>query len=167
MPLTRGGESTQPLELGNLVVQMKIKLNLGDAAPDFTVKTVDGATLRLADYRGKYVLLDFWATWCGPCVRETPNLKAVFDAYGTNGNFAMISLSLDKTPDLPATYARTNGLNWAQGFLGDWSEATLPARYGVEGIPTIFLLGPDGKMLALDLRGEQILPAVREVLGGR
>jgi beta-lactamase regulating signal transducer with metallopeptidase domain/thiol-disulfide isomerase/thioredoxin len=159
--------ANSPLDLGNFVMQMKTVVKSGDPAPDFGVKTVTGETLRLADFRGKYVLLDFWATWCGPCRGETPNLKSVYDAHGSNPKFAMLSLSLDKTPEAPLAYAKTNGMNWAQGFLGEWSQATLPARYGADGIPAIFLLDPAGKIVATDLRGEQIERTVRQALAER
>ena len=137
------GQIDEPLDLGYFEWHMTLKA--GDPAPDFETKTVTGEPLRLADFRGKYVLLDFWATWCGPCRGETPNLKSVYDAHGRNPKFAVVSLSLDKTPEAPAAYAKTNGMNWTQGFLGDWSQATLPARYGVEGIPAIFLLDPPAR----------------------
>ncbi len=73
----------------------KKTLGIGDQAPDFEIRTLSGETVRLADYRGKYVLLDFWATWCTPCLKEIPNLKAVYDKFGSSERFAMISLSLD------------------------------------------------------------------------
>jgi beta-lactamase regulating signal transducer with metallopeptidase domain/peroxiredoxin len=166
IPAPVQGRENSPLDLGTFAVQIKVILRPGDTAPDFSAKTVNGETLRLADFRGKYVLLAFWATWCGPSLVEIPTLKAVFGKYGSNPKFAMVGLSLDKTADAPASYAKTNGLSWAQGYLGDWSETTLPARYGVERIPVIFLLDPDGKIVATDLRGENIQTAVQTALGG-
>jgi hypothetical protein len=87
--------------------------------------------------------------------------------FGLNAKFAMVGLSLDKTADASASYAKTNGLAWVQGYLGDSSKTTLPAQYGVEGIPAVFLLDPDGKIVATDLRSENIKTAVRAALGGR
>jgi peroxiredoxin len=152
------------LEKGTEVALAK-ELKPGDMAPAFEVKTIDGRTLKLADFRGKYVLLDFWATWCGPCVGETPHLKATYDAFGTNNDFVMIGLSLDENASAPRDYARRNAIQWIQGFLGAWSKATVPNLYGVQGIPSIFLIGPDGRIVDRDLRGEEIRAAVARALG--
>jgi thiol-disulfide isomerase/thioredoxin/protocatechuate 3,4-dioxygenase beta subunit len=153
------------LDLGSLEFALKKVLRVADEAPPFEVKTVDGAPLRLADFRGKYVLLDFWATWCGPCVGETPFLKATYKAFGANDRFAMISLSLDDDASAPKKFAGQNDVKWIQGFLGKWSDSKVTPLYGVEGIPSIFLLGPDGKIIARELRGEAIKEAVGKALG--
>jgi thiol-disulfide isomerase/thioredoxin len=153
------------MNLGSLDLTIKKMLRPEDEAPPFEVKTVEGAPLRLADFRGKYVLLDFWATWCGPCREETPFLKAAYKSFGTNANFAMVSLSLDNNPGAPKDFAAKNDLKWIQGFLGKWADSKVTPLYGVEGIPSIFLIGPDGKIVSRDLRGEAIKEAVGNALG--
>ena len=140
---------------------------VGEEAPDFTVPTLDGKTFKLSDYRGKYVLLDFWATWCGPCLGETPNLKKVFEAHGKKENFIMVGLSLDQDAEKPKTYLKENGCGWVDGFLGDWGKDKVTKKYGVRGIPTILLIGPDGKVVANHLRGDAILAAVGDALEGK
>jgi len=143
------------------------KVKVGQEAPLFEVKTVDGKEVKLADFKGKYVLLDFWATWCGPCRGETPNLKAVFEKYGKREDFAMIGLSLDKEVEKPMTYAKQNGCEWVDGFLGDWGKDEVTKKYGVSGIPSIWLIGPDGKVVASRLRGDGIMQAVSAALDNK
>ena len=157
--------AVDPVDLGTLDVKIYKRLNVGDFAPAFDVPTLDGKSLKLSDLAGKHVLLDFWATWCGPCVGEIPNMKAVYDGYKDNPNFIMVGLSLDAEEETVKKFVEKEGLAWTQGFLGDWSKATLPDEYGVRGIPEIFLIGPDGKIAATGLRGENIAPAVAKALG--
>ncbi|QDU72544.1 carboxypeptidase regulatory-like domain-containing protein [Mucisphaera calidilacus] len=164
----------EPLELGLMRVDLiQPSLQEGDVAHDFTVPLMDPeaedplageASFTLSDHRGKVVLIDFWATWCGPCLDETPNLKAVWERHGSDPNFTMIGLSLDDQPKAPAAYAQKQSLGWHQGFLGAWNAATLPEDYGVRGIPSIWLIGPDGRVLVKGLRGDRITQAVTEAL---
>ena len=152
------------LDLGNLkpVETGDRPLGIGEAAPDFTVKTLDGKVLRLADYKGKLVLLDFWATWCAPCVAELPNLKAVHAALGTNTSLVMVALSLDEKPDNVRKFVEAYKLSWPQGYLGP--DSPVAAAYGATAIPATFLIGPDGRVVARDLKGEQIQTAIENAL---
>jgi thiol-disulfide isomerase/thioredoxin len=124
-------------------------------------------TFELAKQKGNYVLIDFWATWCGPCLEETPHLKSVWADFGQDERFVMIGLSLDESPEEPAALVKANGMSWPQGFLGNWDKAPLPSQFGVRGIPSIWLIGPDGNVVARDLRGTRIKEAVAQALGRR
>src|SRR5262249_39124238 len=112
------------------------------------------------------VLLAFWATWCPPCRAETPHLKAAFAAFGTHERLAMVGLSLDDTPDAARQYAAENGLGWAQGFLGLAPAQRVTTDPRVAGIPAIWLIGPDGKIVAKGLRGDAIKQALADALDG-
>ena len=160
-----GGRSDEPQDIGTLELEVLRRLKVGDAAPGFAVKTFDGKPLKLADYRGKYVLLEFWAVWCAPCHEQTPHLRAAHEAFGKDNRFVMISLSLDGKVEAPKKYVADNNVGWLQAFLGDRSQTAVPSDYGVQGIPATFLIGPDGKILAKDQRDEGIQRAVGKALG--
>ena len=164
IPDSPGGRTDEPFDLGKIEMQARKTVRAGKLAPDFEVKTVDDKTVKLSDFAGKYVLLDFWAVWCGPCVAQTPHLKDTCAAFKDDPRFRMIGLSLDPHIKAPRDYAKKNGLGWIMGFLGEWSKSDLPNQYGVEGIPSIFLIGPDGKIIAKDLRGENIRATVERTL---
>ena len=153
-----------PFDIGKVILKPPASLNPGDLAPDFAVESLDGKPLKLSDFRGKFVLLDFWATWCVPCVAEIPSLKEVYDAFGKDKRFVMISLSVDKERDKPIKFVQTKKIPWPQAFLGEWLNDTVTKTYGVYQIPQICLIGPDGRIIARDLRGSKIKQMVASVL---
>ena len=167
MPEIAGGQSDEPLDLGSLTIKLFETLEVGDLAPNFTVPRIAGKgkgdQLRLSDYRGKLVLLDFWATWCGPCLAEMPALEDIQKSFGADSRFVLISLACDQKDEAPKQYIRENGLIWTHGFAG---EVTMGAglSYKIRSIPATFLIGPDGRILAKNLRGADLKTAILPAL---
>jgi len=131
---------------------------------DFSVKDLNGNPLSVGALKGKVVLVDFWATWCGPCRAELPNVIATYKKFHAQG-FEVIGVSLDSDRDkLDAFLKKQDGMTWAQFFDGQgWSNA-LAAKYGVESIPFTVLIGTDGKIIGTELRGEALGAAVEKAL---
>jgi thiol-disulfide isomerase/thioredoxin len=153
-------------DIGAIHYQPKKNLKVGDEAPPFQVGTLDGGSVSLSDFRGKYVLLDFWAVWCGACVAEMANLKEVYDAFHGDPRFVMLSLSLDEDIAVPKKFAQQRGTSvWPQAFLGPWGKDKVHQGYDVYGIPQILLIGPDGRIIATGLRGGSIKTSIGKALG--
>jgi peroxiredoxin len=144
------------------------KTQEGIEAQDFTQPDIDGKMLKLSDYRGKYVLVDFWASWCAPCRRENPNLVKVYEQYKSKG-FEILGVSLDKAAD-KAKWMKAiadDKLTWKQvGDLKGW-ENDAAAKYEVKAIPMNFLIDPSGKIIAKELRGAALDAKIKEIFDGR
>jgi peroxiredoxin len=132
---------------------------VGNRPPALDVPDIDGATVSLADYAGKVLLIDFWATWCGPCLAELPNVKSTYAQYHSQG-FEIVGVSLDSSVATLRTFLAANSIAWRQICdTASWN-GTLPTRYDVDGIPATVLVGRDGIIVALDARGSQLATLV-------
>ncbi|MFQ6099473.1 MAG: TlpA family protein disulfide reductase, partial [Armatimonadota bacterium] len=137
---------------------------VGRPAPDFSAETLSGDTLRLSDYRGEVVLLDFWASWCLPCRMEMPNVARVHDRYSSRG-LQVIGVNLDaERSDADAAVSEL-GITWPQVL--DGQMGSIARHYGVKSIPMTFLVGRDGTIVGVGLRGEELHSRVAEVLGAQ
>jgi peroxiredoxin len=138
--------------------------SIGHPAPDFTQEDTLGRAVSLSAFRGGFVLIDFWASWCGPCRMENPNVVAAYNRFRGKG-FRIIGVSLDKNGDKDKWLAaiHKDGLFWTQlSDLKFWDNAVARA-YDVNSIPQNFLLGPDGRIIAKGLRGEALIRKLEEL----
>ena len=130
-------------------------INVGGIAPDIDLVAPDGKHIKLSSLRGKYVLLDFWASWCGPCLAEVPNVKAVYEQYKDKG-FEIYGVSLDDKKDAWVNAIEKHDLPWIHvSSLKGW-ECPVAKIYNVTGIPKMYLLDKEGRIVAMDLRGEAL-----------
>lgn len=155
-----GGESP------NLAQKVKDEIarldRIGTKAPGVAVNDIAGAPLRLDDFRGKYVLVDFWATWCSPCVAEIPRLQADYAKYHSKG-FEIVSVSLDEAKSAVSDFVKARRLPWKQVHNatagGDLVEA-----FSVRAIPATFLIDPRGNVIRLELRGQALDKALESLI---
>jgi thiol-disulfide isomerase/thioredoxin len=136
----------------------------GNAAPDIVMRSPSGELLKLSDLRGKVVLIDFWASWCGPCRRENPTVVRAYEKYKAKG-FEVFSVSLDSDKTRWMNAIAQDGLVWPNHVsdLAGWRNAAAGA-YGVTSIPATFLLDRDGKVVGTNLRGPALEARLAELL---
>ena len=140
------------LAFAQRVKQIKLILP-GNTAPEFTEKDTAGIAVSLKDFRGKYVLIDFWASWCKPCRAENPNVLKAYNKY-KDRNFTVLGVSLDKSRANWIKAIREDNLPWQQISPLDPEKGESIKKYAIEAIPQNFLISPEGKIIATNLRGK-------------
>jgi peroxiredoxin len=148
------------------VEQRKIQAALADGSvfPDFQEKDLDGQPLSISQFKGKVVLIDFWATWCGPCVAELPNVLAAYEKHHAKG-FEIVGISLDQDRNKLKDFIDRKKMTWPQYFDGEGWDSKLGRKYGITSIPATFLLDREGKIVGRNLRGPALEAAVAKALG--
>ncbi|MBM4060263.1 MAG: TlpA family protein disulfide reductase, partial [Planctomycetes bacterium] len=125
---------------------------------------ITGKPIDLAAYKGKVVLLDFWATWCGPCMQELPNVLAAYEKWHGKG-FEILGISLDEDRAKFDKVIAEKKMTWRHHYDGNGWKNEVAVAYGVQSIPATYLIGPDGKIAATNLRGEALEKRVARLLG--
>jgi len=137
---------------------------IGTDALDFTQNDVNGNPVSLSSFRGKYVLIDFWASWCRPCRMENPNVVKAYQKF-SNKNFTVLGISLDQQKDAWVKAIKNDNLAWTQvSDLQFWNNS-VAVQYHVQGIPQNFLIDPNGKIVGKNLRGDELEAKLCELLG--
>lgn len=143
--------------------EIQRKLAVGSVFPDFDEKDLAGKPLSIARFKGKVLLVDFWATWCGPCIAELPNVQAAYSKHHDKG-FEILGISLDSDRAKLDKFIADKKMTWPQYFDGKGWQTKLAGTYGVNSIPATYLLDGEGKIIAKNLRGEALEEAVAKAL---
>ena len=141
------------LDLGVIKVPMLPVPKVGDQAPPLSSKDANGRSLELTDFRGKWVLIDFWASWCGNCVATLPDVEALRRKH----QIEVIGANLDGQKENGESMIRSKSLNWHHLMLGDWDATDVPRRFGVSSLPSYLLIDPSGK-IAVSLTDSRTYP---------
>jgi len=153
--------SAQGKEVADRIATLS-RIAVGQMAPNFQQLTTDNAPVTLASYKGKYVLLEFWASWCGPCRAESPNLLKEYKHYKDKG-FDVLAVSLDDKKEKWMEAIKKDGMPWTQvSDLKGWKNE-VAGLYGINAVPANFLIDPTGKIVARDLRGEELGKALAKI----
>jgi len=149
-------------QIGDMVKKMD-NIAIGKK-PAMTLPDANGKMVSLADYKGKIVLVDFWASWCAPCRKENPNVLKAYNAFHDKG-FEVLGVSLDESKAKWETAIKDDGLRWTHvSDLKAWNSPYVK-DFGITGVPTSFILDREGRIVAKDLRGEELQKKLAELLG--
>lgn len=158
-------EGQSAVDLGTIKVASLQGLAAGDAAPEFVFTTPDGSRRKLTDWRGQYLLVDFWATWCEPCVAKLAEVESLRQKYVEPLGLVVIGANLDHDERHAREFLSNRNLPWQHALLGDWSSTDVPRRFAVSSVPTYVLIGPDGRIVASELSLDAIAAILDKATG--
>lgn len=138
-------------------------LQLGQRSPSFSANTLDGETLALSDLDGKFAILEFWGTRCGPCIPEIPHLKTLWERHEED-NLVIVGIALDDNEEVVNRFIEEREISWPQILQTDQFRSELVKLFNVIGIPRMYLLNPSGEIIAKDLRGEDMVTEVDRLI---
>jgi len=168
IPHFKSSKDSQIQRIVSMLAGTERRLNLPGNEIELSGTMLDGSTLDWASYRGKVVLVDFWATWCGPCRAEVPNILKMYHAYHDKG-FEVLGISLDKTREEAESYIKQTEIPWPTLFSDNPAERfwqhPMVVRYGISGIPRAILVNREGKVVSMTARGENLGRELRRLLG--
>lgn len=150
------------LQMKQQLDEMRV-LSVGQPAPEIELPNPEGKTVKLSDLRGKYVLIDFWAAWCKPCRQENPNVVRLYNQYKDKG-FEVFGVSLDRTKEDWVQAIAEDQLDWTQVSDLKYFNSVAAETYQIQAIPATYLIDPDGKIIAKDLRGPSLENKLAELL---
>ncbi|NLR80716.1 TlpA family protein disulfide reductase [Chitinophaga eiseniae] len=159
--LSEAKQKKEDIEKAEVIAR---KTGIGAVAMDFVQNNANGKPVKLSDYRGKYVLLDFWASWCGPCRAENPNVLDNYERFHAKG-LEILGVSLDDKKDAWIKAIKDDGLEWAHvSDLKGWKNE-VAKEYNIRAVPSNFLIDKEGKIVAVNLRGEELTSKLEQIFG--
>jgi len=164
VPDEPGAKVNAPVDIGTVELTIRPRVKVGRPVPSFEAKAGDGKTIKLSDYRGKYVLLHFWGLSIGYSTVDLQMLKELQNTFGAGDKLVIIGCNLDGNRKTAEQFATRQGMTWTQAYLGDWNQTTVPGMFGLRGNTACVLIDPEGKLASGQLRSSSIRNTVSNAI---